>query len=118
MHESYGILNIFVGIHLSSISVIVVKAASQRALAARGVAAPVVPKEVEVRGLHQPTMETVGISVQAVTLPETNSSPLKSYQNPIGKDRLPSTIFFRGELLNFRAVPTVITLSSHNHGKQ
>ena len=54
MHESYGILNIFVGIHLSSISVIVVKAASQRALAARGVAAPVVPKEVEVRGLHQP----------------------------------------------------------------
>ena len=28
-----------------------------------------------------------------VTLPKFNSSPLKSYQNPIGKDRLPTTIF-------------------------
>ncbi len=29
-----------------------------------------------------------------------NSSPFKSYRNPIGKDHLP-TIIFRGELLNF-----------------
>ena len=26
---------------------------------------------------------------------------LKSYRNPIGKDRLPGPPFFRGELLNF-----------------
>ena len=37
------------------------------------------------------------------TLPKFNSSPLKSYRNPIGKDRLP-TIIFRGKLLNFRGV--------------
>ncbi len=28
-----------------------------------------------------------------VTLPKFNSSPLKSYRNPRGKDRLPTTIF-------------------------
>ena len=31
--------------------------------------------------------------VKSVTLPKFNSSPLKSYRNPIGKDRLPTTIF-------------------------
>ena len=34
-----------------------------------------------------------------------NSSPLKSYRNPMGKDRFPTTMAFRGELLNFRGVP-------------
>ena len=32
-----------------------------------------------------------------------NSSPLKSYRNPIGKDRL-ATIDFSGAMLNFRGV--------------
>ena len=40
----------------------------------------------------------------AGTLPKFNSSPLKSYQNPIGKDRLPLPPLFRGELLNFGGV--------------
>ena len=35
------------------------------------------------------------------TPPKFNSSPLKSYRNPIGKDRLPFPPFFRSELLNF-----------------
>ena len=36
------------------------------------------------------------------TLAKFNSSPLKSYQNPKGKDRLPFLPFFRGNsLLNF-----------------
>ena len=38
------------------------------------------------------------------TPPKFNSSPLKSYRNPIGKDRLPFPPFFRGELLNFGGV--------------
>ena len=49
-----------------------------------------------------------------------NSSPLKSYRDPIGKDRLPFPPFFRGfhSLLNFRGVnpfakkPTSIHLHS------
>ena len=43
-------------------------------------------------------------SQKTLTLPKFNSSPLKSYRNPIGKDRLPTTIFFKGELLNFGGV--------------
>ena len=31
--------------------------------------------------------------LQKDTLPKFNSSPLKSYRNPIGQDRLPTTIF-------------------------
>ena len=39
------------------------------------------------------------------TLPKFNSSQLKSYQNPIGKDRLPVPPFFRGKLaVNFGGV--------------
>ena len=37
-------------------------------------------------------------------LPKFNSSPLKSYRNPIGKDRLPFPPFFMGDLLNFGGV--------------
>ena len=33
--------------------------------------------------------------------PKFNSLPLKSYRAPIGKDRLPTAMAFRGELLNF-----------------
>ena len=36
--------------------------------------------------------------------PKFNSSPLKSYRNPKGKDRLPLPPFFRVELLNFGGV--------------
>ena len=39
----------------------------------------------------------------ATTPPKFNSSPLKSYRNPIGKDRLPTT-FFSGSMLNFGRV--------------
>ena len=38
-----------------------------------------------------------------VTLPKFNSSPLKSYLNPIGK-KVFQPSFFRGELLNFGGV--------------
>ncbi len=33
-----------------------------------------------------------------LTPPKFNSSPMKSYRNPIGKDRLPFPPFFRGKL--------------------
>ena len=42
------------------------------------------------------------------TLPKFNSSPLKSYCTPIGKDCLPFPPFFRGELLNFRACTKIL----------
>ena len=38
---------------------------------------------------HQPVKHTSSEG----TLLKFNSSPLKSYRNPIGKDRLPTTIF-------------------------
>ena len=38
------------------------------------------------------------------TLPKFNSSPFKSYRNPKGKDRLPTTIFQGLLLLNFGGV--------------
>ena len=39
---------------------------------------------------------------EQVTPPKFNSSPLKSYRNPIGKGSSSNHHFFRGELLNFR----------------
>ena len=48
--------------------------------------------------------------VQHVTLPKFNSSPLKSYRNPIGKDRLP-TIIFQGLCSPFLATDTAMDLS-------
>ena len=36
------------------------------------------------------------------TPPKFNSSPLKSYRLPIGKDRLPFPPFFRGENVKLR----------------
>ena len=36
------------------------------------------------------------IQLILVTLPKFDSSSLKSYRNPIGKDRLPTTMAFRG----------------------
>ena len=39
-----------------------------------------------------------------LTLRKFNSSPLKSYRDPIGKDHLPTIMAFRGELLNFGGV--------------
>ena len=42
-----------------------------------------------------------GGSISSRTPPKFNSSPLKSYRNPIGKDRLP-TIHFQGRTVSFR----------------
>ena len=43
------------------------------------------------------------------TLPKFNSSPLKSYRNPIGKDRLLfQPPLFTGELLNFGGVCIIL----------
>ena len=38
------------------------------------------------------------------TLPKFNSSPLKSYRDPLGKDRLPTVIFDKPLKLNFGRV--------------
>ena len=40
-------------------------------------------------------------SFQGCTLPKFNSWPLKSYRNPIGKDRFP-TIIFQGQAVKFQ----------------
>ena len=46
-----------------------------------------------------------------LTLPKFNSSPLKSYRNPIGKDRLP-TIIFQGRAVKLRVIYEVFRISS------
>ena len=43
-------------------------------------------------------------AINSITLQETKNSPLKSCRFSIGKDRLPITMAFRGELLNFMGV--------------
>ena len=46
-------------------------------------------------------MIMINPSVVRYPPPKFNSSPLKSYQNPIGKDRLPTT-FFHGQAVKLR----------------
>ena len=54
--------------------------------------------------LVNPLLKTMAFTETTFTHLKFNSSPLKSYRNPIGKDRLPTTIFKGRTELNFGGV--------------
>ena len=65
---------------------------------------------------HPSHRSMVNIKAGTLTIPETNSSQLKSYRAPKGSRIVFQASFFRGELLNFGTVLLKLTAKAPENG--